>query len=118
MIVLVRLDVDPRSGVGFATGDTMNTTARLEAAAPAMGVTVGERTHAATETTIAYEELEPVSAKGKAEPLAAWRALAPISRVADERDATPFRGSGAGAHDCSSSSVRVSASVPAAPSRG
>jgi class 3 adenylate cyclase len=30
----VRLDVDPRSGEGFATGDTMNTAARLEAAAP------------------------------------------------------------------------------------
>ena len=38
---LVRLDVDPRSGEGFATGDTMNTAARLEAAAPVMGVAVG-----------------------------------------------------------------------------
>ena len=41
---LVRLDVDPRSGEGFATGDTMNTAARLEAAAPLMGVAVGEAT--------------------------------------------------------------------------
>jgi tetratricopeptide (TPR) repeat protein len=89
---LVRLDVDPRSGVGFATGDTMNTTARLEAAAPVMGVAVSERTYAATETAIAYEELEPIAAKGKAEPLSAWRALEAISRVVDERDHTPFVG--------------------------
>ena len=41
----VRLDVDPRSGEGFATGDTMNTAARLEAAAPVMGVAVGEATY-------------------------------------------------------------------------
>jgi tetratricopeptide (TPR) repeat protein len=89
---LVRLDVDPRSGVGFATGDAMNTTARLEAAAPEMGVAVGQATHAATVHAIAYEELPPVSAKGKAEPLQAWRAMEPISRVVDERDRTPFVG--------------------------
>ena len=41
---LVRLDVDPRSGEGFATGDTLNTAARIEAAAPVMGVAVGEPT--------------------------------------------------------------------------
>ena len=45
---LVRLDVDPRSGEGFATGDTMNTAARLEAAAPVMGVAVGAATHRAS----------------------------------------------------------------------
>ena len=55
----------------------MNTTARLEAAAPVMGVAVGERTHAATEGSIAYAELDPVKAKGKAEPLRAWKALEP-----------------------------------------
>ena len=45
---LVRLDVDPRSGEGFATGDTMNTAARLEAAAPVMGVAVGAGTFRAS----------------------------------------------------------------------
>jgi class 3 adenylate cyclase/tetratricopeptide (TPR) repeat protein len=90
--VLVRLGVDTRSGVGFATGDTMNTTARLEAAAPVMGVAVGERTFAATHAIVAYEVLRPIQAKGKAEPLAAWRALEPISRVHDERERTPFVG--------------------------
>jgi class 3 adenylate cyclase len=57
---LVRLDVDPRSGEGFATGDTMNTAARLEAAAPVMGVAVGAATYAASEGAIVYEaEVEP-----------------------------------------------------------
>ena len=89
---LVRLDVDPRSGEGFATGDTLNTAARLESAAPVMGVAVGERTLAATDGAISYDELPPIDAKGKAKPLRAWRAIEPISRVADERDASPFLG--------------------------
>jgi class 3 adenylate cyclase/tetratricopeptide (TPR) repeat protein len=90
---LVRLDVDPRSGEGFATGDTMNTAARLEAAAPVMGVAVGAGTHRASASSIVYEELSPISAKGKAEPVLAWRALHPTSRVGtEERDRTPFVG--------------------------
>ncbi len=90
---LVRLDVDPRSGEGFATGDTLNTAARLEAAAPVMGVAVGAGTYRATADAIVYEELEPVHAKGKAEPVPAWRALHPISRVgSDGRDRSPFVG--------------------------
>ena len=90
---LVRLDVDPRSGEGFATGDTMNTAARLEAAAPVMGVAVGTLTHRASEGAIVYETLAPIAAKGKAEPVEAWQALRPIARVGtEERDRTPFVG--------------------------
>ena len=90
---LVRLDVDPRSGEGFATGDTMNTAARLEAAAPVMGVAVGARTRVASERAIVYEELAPIAAKGKAEPVEAWRAIRSIARVGtSERDRTPFVG--------------------------
>ena len=85
---LVRLDVDPRSGEGFATGDTMNTAARLEAAAPVMGVAVGAATYRASAGAIVYEELAPIAAKGKAEPVPAWRALHPIARIGD-RGARP-----------------------------
>jgi class 3 adenylate cyclase len=53
-------------------GDTVNTAARLQAAAPAAGVLVGERTRDATSEDIEYEAIEPVRAKGKAEPLRAW----------------------------------------------
>ena len=90
---LVRLDVDPLSGEGFATGDTLNTAARLEAAAPVMGVAVGAATRLASSASIAYERLAPVLAKGKAEPVAAWRAIQPIARVrAADRHRTAFVG--------------------------
>ena len=77
---LVRLDVDPASGRGFLTGDAVNTAARLQSAAPRGGVAVGALTHELTERVIAYEELPRVVAKGKAKPVAAWRAIAPIAR--------------------------------------
>jgi class 3 adenylate cyclase/tetratricopeptide (TPR) repeat protein len=90
---LVHLDVDPHSGEGFATGDTMNTAARLEAAAPVMGVVVGVETHRATADAITYEYLSPVIAKGKAKPVPAWRALHPVARIGSaQRDRTPFVG--------------------------
>jgi class 3 adenylate cyclase len=90
---LVRLDVDPRSGEGFATGDSLNSAARLEAAAPVMGVAVGAETYRRSAQEIVYEELPAISAKGKAEPLQAWRAIAPSARVVDPGvDRTPFVG--------------------------
>ena len=90
---LVRLNVDSGSGEGFATGDTMNTAARLEAAAPVMGVAVGALTHQASAATIVYEALPAITAKGKAEPVPVWRAIRPIAWVGtEERDRTPFVG--------------------------
>ena len=90
---LVRLDADVASGQGFATGDTMNTAARLEAAAPVMGIAVGEATFKATRDQIVYEDLERIRAKGKAEPVLAYRAVRTVSRVGTpERDRTPFVG--------------------------
>ena len=77
---LVRLDVDPASGRGFLTGDAVNTAARLQAAAPPDGVVVGAATHDLTIRTIVYEELSPVEAKGKSEPVAAWRAVGALAR--------------------------------------
>jgi class 3 adenylate cyclase len=78
---LVRLDVDPSSGAGFLTGDAVNTAARLEAAATPGGVCVGALTHELTERVIVYEELPAVTAKGKSEPVTAWRALRPHART-------------------------------------
>ena len=62
----MHLDVDPASGEAFLTGDAVNTAARLQAAAPPGGVVVGELTHELTEQAIDYEELEPLTLKGKA----------------------------------------------------
>ena len=76
------------------TGDAVNTAARLQAAAPVDGVVVGEATFRATGHQFRYEELGPIAAKGKADPVPLWRPLGPISGpvpvLGEER--TPFVG--------------------------
>src|SRR5437588_762073 len=67
-------------GEGIVSGDVVNTAARLQSAAPVDGILVGEQTFRATERGIAYRIAEPVAAKGKAEPVAAWEALEARSR--------------------------------------
>jgi len=91
---LVRLDVDPASGRGFLTGDAVNVAARLQAAAPPSGVAVGTLTHELTARVIVYEELPPMAAKGKAEPVPVWRAVAPVARTGTQASGweTPFVG--------------------------
>ena len=78
---LVRLDADAARGQGVASGDVVNTAARLQSAAPVNGVLVGESTWRATQATIEFEEREPVTAKGKAAPLRVWEALQARSRL-------------------------------------
>ncbi len=73
---LVTLGADPRSGEGIASGDVMNTAARIQSAAPADGVLVDDRTYRATSHSIEYLEAEPLSAKGKSEPVTVWKAVA------------------------------------------
>jgi class 3 adenylate cyclase len=63
------------------TGDTVNTAARLQALAPVDGVVVGEATHRVTAAAFEYEALEPALVKGKAEPIAVYRATAPRARL-------------------------------------
>jgi class 3 adenylate cyclase len=76
-----------------ATGDVVNTAARLEAAAPADGVLVDEWTYRATSRAIRYDDAERVSAKGKADPVAAWVAVDPVSVVPEQqRDQPPLIG--------------------------
>ena len=92
---LVRLDVDPASGRGFLTGDAVNVAARLEAAAPPGGVAVGSLAHELTEGVIGYEQLPPVAAKGKSEPVEAWLAVAAVARTGLRTGmltSTPFLG--------------------------
>ena len=73
---LVALDARPELGEGIVSGDVVNTGARLQSAAPPGGILVGEHTFRATERAIEYEAQDPVAAKGKAKPLAVWRAVA------------------------------------------
>jgi class 3 adenylate cyclase/tetratricopeptide (TPR) repeat protein len=75
-------------------GDVVNTASRLESAAPIGAILVGESTYRATKDVAEYQALDPIKAKGKAEPLRVWRAVA-IRHLATptERDAaTPFVG--------------------------
>jgi class 3 adenylate cyclase/tetratricopeptide (TPR) repeat protein len=60
-------------GEGIATGDVMNTASRLQQMAPVGGVVVGQRTFQATREAFEYEPLNPVTVKGKAEPIPIWR---------------------------------------------
>src|SRR5918992_2013142 len=56
-------------------GDVVNTCARLQAAARADSVLVGEATYRATRHAIEYRAAQIVLAKGKAEPVQAWEAV-------------------------------------------
>jgi len=73
---LVVLDARPVEGEGMASGDVVNTAARLQAAAPTDGILVDEATFRATERQITYQPAGPVTAKGKAEPVSVWEVLA------------------------------------------
>ncbi|HEU0303071.1 MAG TPA: adenylate/guanylate cyclase domain-containing protein [Gaiellaceae bacterium] len=71
---LVNVEARPEQGETMATGDVVNTAARLQSAAPVGGVLVSERTYEATKQAIEYAEAEPVEAKGKAQPVSVWEA--------------------------------------------
>jgi class 3 adenylate cyclase len=78
---LVALGARPGHGEGMATGDVVNTAARLQAAAPVNGVLAGERTFRQTRAVIEYRPAAPVAAKGKRDPVPAWEAVAARARL-------------------------------------
>jgi class 3 adenylate cyclase/tetratricopeptide (TPR) repeat protein len=92
--VVVALAARPERGEGIVTGDVVNTASRLEVAAPVGTAVVGEVTFRATEHQISYEELEPVTPKGKAHPVRLWRAISlrPGAAGPTRPDESPFVG--------------------------
>jgi tetratricopeptide (TPR) repeat protein len=66
----------------------MNTAARIQAAAPVDGILVGTGTHRATERLIVYRRHEPVTARGKSEPVEVWEAVEALGRVGGLRPET------------------------------
>ena len=56
---------------GRVTGDTVNTAARLQAAAPPGRVLLGEETSLAVADIVELEVVEPIQLKGKARPVSA-----------------------------------------------
>jgi len=71
-------------------GDAMNTASRLQSGAEPGGVWIGEPTFRLVRHTVVAEPVEPVQAKGKAEPVPAWRVLRVQSMTA--RAETPLVG--------------------------
>ena len=71
----VELDARPEGGEAMVAGDVVNTAARLQTAAPANEILVGEETYRCTCSALDYEPVEPLTLKGKATPVAAWRVL-------------------------------------------
>jgi class 3 adenylate cyclase/tetratricopeptide (TPR) repeat protein len=63
------------AGQGMVAGDLVNTASRVQGAADPGTVLVGESTRRATESAIAYADAGEHELKGKAEPVALWRAL-------------------------------------------
>ena len=66
---LVSLDASPSEGEGMASGDVVNTAARLQSGAPVNGVLVDETTYRATRAAIEFDEPQTIEAKGKPEPV-------------------------------------------------
>lgn len=69
----------PREGSSFVTGDSVNVTARLEQAAEAGDVLVGERTVATTRGAFEFGEPRTIEAKGKPEGVGCRRLVRALS---------------------------------------
>jgi class 3 adenylate cyclase/tetratricopeptide (TPR) repeat protein len=89
-------DVFVGGGAGrevFATGDSVNVAARLEQFAEAWEILLGDRTFRLVEPCVRAEPLEPLTVKGRAAPVQAWRLLELATRDAVvARPGTPFVG--------------------------
>ena len=84
---------DASTGQRLVTGDAVNTAARLEQAAGRGEIILGDLTYRLAHDEIEVEEIPPLTLKGKAEPVPAYR-LVSVREVAAPRtaDAAPFVG--------------------------
>lgn len=82
---------DATSAQRLVTGDTVNTAARLEQAAGGGEIVLGELTYRLAREEIEVEPIPPLSLKGKAEPVPAYR-LVRVAHRSSTTSATPFVG--------------------------
>jgi class 3 adenylate cyclase/tetratricopeptide (TPR) repeat protein len=66
---------------GLLVGDAMNTAARLQSAASPGSVLIGGSTYRLVRHAVVAEAVEPIVAKGKAEPVAAYRLVEVIEGI-------------------------------------
>jgi class 3 adenylate cyclase/tetratricopeptide (TPR) repeat protein len=71
---IVALQSRPELGESMVTGDVVNTASRLQQAGKPGALFVDELTFSATRDVVAYEALDPVTVKGKTEPVRIWQA--------------------------------------------
>ncbi len=84
---------DASLGQRLVTGDAVNTAARLEQAAGAGEIIIGELTHRLARDQIDVVAIEPLALKGKAEPVPAYRLVEVRERPAKSAAGdTPFVG--------------------------
>ncbi|HUK45064.1 MAG TPA: adenylate/guanylate cyclase domain-containing protein [Gaiellaceae bacterium] len=76
----------------LVTGDTVNVAARLEQAAPAYEVLIGETTHRLVRDSVEVEEVEPLELKGKSDRVPAFRLLAVGEGIGREHATLPLIG--------------------------
>jgi class 3 adenylate cyclase/tetratricopeptide (TPR) repeat protein len=68
-------NTDPTANQQLATGDTVNVAARLEQAAPANEILIGETTYDLVRSWVDVEAVEPLELKGKSERVPAFRLI-------------------------------------------
>ena len=83
---------DPTTGQRLVTGDAVNTAARLEQAAPANEILIGELTYDLVHGFVDVEAVEPLELKGKAERVAAYRLVAVRSGAGRDGEESPLVG--------------------------
>src|SRR4029077_12198194 len=72
--------VGPTADAAYAvTGDTVNTAARLQSAAPSGEILIGDATYQLTHHAFSFAPREEVSLKGKSEPVGVHRLLGPLT---------------------------------------
>jgi predicted ATPase/class 3 adenylate cyclase len=72
---------DPESRQFYATGDVVNVAARLEQAAAPGEILLGPLTHRLVHDAVRLQPLAPLSLKGRAEAVEAWRLLEVLDDV-------------------------------------
>jgi class 3 adenylate cyclase/tetratricopeptide (TPR) repeat protein len=86
------VSVDGAEGDPLAMGDVVNTASRLQSAAPEGRLLVGAETYRASRNGVLYEPHEAIDAKGKAQAVEAWLAVAASAEEPDRAREAPLVG--------------------------